>query len=176
MPEIDGKTVLRNIRSSIRDNNISVIIFSAVDDVNKRVELLNLGANDFFNKCGSIDELVARINVQCRNDILIEAKQDNCKIDIMNKSLLLFGKEIKMTLTELQIVNLLINNKSRYVSRDTFQKRIYNYYESDIYHPFDAAIHRIRTKVKKYTDKDLILSHRNKGWKLNYDLINITKK
>jgi len=67
MPDIDGITVLKKIRSNQQISDIPIFILTGVTDVENKVSGLNAGADDYLTKPFEVEELVARVNVILRN-------------------------------------------------------------------------------------------------------------
>ena len=64
LPGKNGEEIIKELKQK---NNVPIIIMSAIEDVNKKVDLLSLGANDYITKPFNNDELIARIKVQLRD-------------------------------------------------------------------------------------------------------------
>ena len=67
MPDIDGITVLKKIRSNQKIYDIPIFILTGITDVENKVSGLNAGADDYLTKPFEVEELVARVNVILRN-------------------------------------------------------------------------------------------------------------
>ena len=75
MPDTDGRIICQQLRQDPRTANIPIIIVSAIEKLEKRIELLKLGANDYITKPFSVDELKARATIQIELSHLRQAKQ-----------------------------------------------------------------------------------------------------
>ena len=64
LPGKNGEEIIKELKSK---NNVPIIVTSAIQDINKKVNLFELGANDYITKPFNNDELLARIKVQLRN-------------------------------------------------------------------------------------------------------------
>ena len=64
LPGKNGEEIIRELKNK---NNVPVIVMSAIQDIDKKVDLFDLGANDYITKPFHNDELLARIKVQLRD-------------------------------------------------------------------------------------------------------------
>ena len=64
LPGKNGEEIIRELKN---ENNVPVIVMSAIQDIDKKVDLFDLGANDYITKPFHNDELLARIKVQLRD-------------------------------------------------------------------------------------------------------------
>lgn len=124
MPEMDGLTVLAKIRES---SSMPVIILSARGDEVDKVSGLKLGADDYLVKPWSLNELLARIEVQKRH-IRTEAGNEaaivsgNLKMDFNNGIIEKNGQMINLNAKEYHILKFFAENKGKVVTK----KQIYN--------------------------------------------------
>lgn len=124
MPEMDGLTVLAKIRES---SSMPVIILSARGDEVDKVSGLKLGADDYLVKPWSLNELLARIEVQKRH-IRTEAGNKavivsgNLKMDFNNGIIEKNGQMINLNAKEYHILKFFAENKGKVVTK----KQIYN--------------------------------------------------
>lgn len=93
LPGKNGEDIIKELKQK---NNVPVIVMSAIEDVNKKIDLFSLGANDYITKPFNNDELIARIKVQLRDNntfsnILkfkdIELNKNNFSVECNNKEI-----------------------------------------------------------------------------------------
>ncbi|MCX4326742.1 MAG: response regulator transcription factor [Lachnospiraceae bacterium] len=168
LPGLPGDEVLKNIR---KDSNVPVIVLSAKDELDTKVDLLTLGANDYMVKPFELKELKARVLVQLRDnkkDVkdngIIEF--NNLKYDLQKKQISVGGKNIPFTVHELRIIELLLRHPGQVFSKN----EIYEYAWDDYYIGEDKTINvhisNIRQKIKKVTDTEYIETVWGLGFKL----------
>ncbi|MCI9080082.1 MAG: response regulator transcription factor [Lachnospiraceae bacterium] len=167
LPGMSGDEVLKNIR---KKNNVPVIVLSAKDELDTKVDLLTLGANDYMTKPFELKELEARALVQLRDNKIehdsgiIEFNQ--LKYDIQKKQVSINGENIQLTVHELKIMELLLRHPGQVFSKN----EIYEYAWNDYYIGEDKTINvhisNIRQKIKKITDTEYIETVWGLGFKL----------
>ena len=129
LPGKNGVEICREIRQISR---IPIIILSARESEDDKVELLELGADDYVSKPFSSRELVARITAVAKR---AEEKKETLKkdkvvtfgnitLDTKNYQTYLAGEEVKMTKTEFAILEYLIKNANRVIKRESLMKNI----------------------------------------------------
>ena len=167
LPGMSGDEVLKNIR---KKSGVPVIVLSAKDELDTKVDLLTLGANDYMTKPFELKELEARALVQLRDNKtthdgeIIEFNQ--LKYDIQKKQVSINGKNIQLTVHELKILELLLRHPGQVFSKN----EIYEYAWDDYYIGEDKTINvhisNIRQKIKKVTDSEYIETVWGLGFKL----------
>lgn len=167
LPGMSGDEVLKNIR---KKSSVPVIVLSAKDELDTKVDLLTLGANDYMTKPFELKELEARALVQLRdnktghNGGIIEFKQ--LKYDMQKKQVSISGENIPLTVHELKIMELLLRHPGQVFSKN----EIYEYVWDDYYIGEDKTINvhisNIRQKIKKVTDTEYIETVWGLGFKL----------
>lgn len=167
LPGMSGDEVLKNIR---KKSSVPVIVLSAKDELDTKVDLLTLGANDYMTKPFELKELEARALVQLRDNKtghsggIIEFKQ--LKYDIQKKQVSISGENIPLTVHELKIMKLLLRHPGQVFSKN----EIYEYAWDDYYIGEDKTINvhisNIRQKIKKVTDTEYIETVWGLGFKL----------
>lgn len=167
LPGMKGEDVLKHIN---KNNNIPIIVVSAKDELDTKVDLLSLGAEDYITKPFEIRELIARVFVQLRRN---DKKSDNFIIEYkdmkLNKNtyeVYLKNKLLNLTRQEYKILELLLENKDKVFSKE----EIYEYAWNELYIGEDKTINvhisNIRSKIKKITDEPYIETVWGIGFKI----------
>lgn len=171
LPGMKGEQVLEAIR---KEYKIPVIIVSAIDDLDRKVDLLTLGAEDYITKPFELKELIARVSVQLRRG---QATTNNGteNEDLLHKELrmnmstyevTIRGEQISLTRQELRILELLLKHPNKVFSK----QEIYEYAWDDYYVGEDKTINvhisNIRSKIKKVCEEDYIDTVWGIGFKL----------
>lgn len=163
LPGMDGETLLPKLKEL---KAVPVIVASAKDSLDSKVNLLTMGAEDYITKPFEIPELLARVAVQIRRFSGNEKQPGNSEANILNyKELTLDlnsftasvkGTDIPLTKHEFKILELLISNPQRVYSKQD----IYDYAWDDIYIGEDKTINvhisNIRKKLKAVSDSEYI--------------------
>lgn len=163
LPGMDGETLLPKLKEI---KNIPVIVASAKDGLDSKVNLLTMGAEDYITKPFEIPELLARVAVQIRRfsgtekqAVTSEANSLNYKeltLDLNSFTASVNGTDIPLTKHEFKILELLISHPQRVYSKQD----IYDYAWEDIYIGEDKTINvhisNIRKKLKTVSDSEYI--------------------
>ncbi len=190
LPGKNGETVLYEIK---KERNMPVIVLSAKDSIDSKVELLRSGAEDYMTKPFDIKELMIRVEVQLRRyrelisvktgDVSMNTagRNDSAKkapttenilkygeIEMNQESygVLVAGSPIELTKHEFRILEMFIKNPDRAFSKQA----IYDYAWDDSYLGEDKTINvhisNIRKKIKAVTDTEYIDTVWGIGFKL----------
>lgn len=158
LPGLNGEEVLSQLRQL---QSVPVIVISAKDSLDSKVNLLNAGAEDYITKPFEIQELVARVGVQIRRS----SDGDHARNILQYKGLTLDtdaftarveDQEIPLTKQEFKILELLLSHPSKVHSK----QEIYDYAWDDYYIGEDKTINvhisNIRKKLKAAADTEYI--------------------
>ena len=133
LPFISGEEVCKKIRGV---SDVPIIVITAKDDIRNKVELLDMGADDYITKPFDIEELFARIRVSLRNKKDFKIKNtliyDNLKIDLSSKTLYKDDEPISLTKTEYNLMEFFMINKEICVTREKVIEELWGFdYEGD---------------------------------------------
>lgn len=168
LPGMSGEKLLPQLQEICP---VSVIVLSARDSLDSKIDLLSAGAEDYMTKPFEIRELIARVGVQLRRHAGKEAssKQLTYKSLVLNPeemSARLSGQAISFTKQEFRILELLMQHPSRVFTKQD----IYNCAWDDIYIGEDKTINmhisNIRKKLKAVTSENYIETVWGIGFKL----------
>lgn len=168
LPGLTGEELLPKLRGL---NATPVIVLSAKDSLDSKIDLLNAGAEDYMTKPFELDELVARVNVQIRR---FSAKSETETISHKGLTLTpseltaqLDGKEIAFTKHEYKILELLVKNPTRVFSKQD----IYDYAWEDYYIGEDKTVNmhisNIRKKLRAFSEENFIETVWGIGFRLS---------
>ena len=144
LPSMEGNEVCKNVR---KISKVPIIVVSAKNNVEEKVDLLKSGAIDYVTKPFDFLELEARININIRKEKISEIIYKTLKLNMENYSAYLENNLILLTKTEFELVKLLIENKEEIVSRDKIVEKIWGWEASD--NLLDSTIKKIRQKLGK---------------------------
>lgn len=169
LPGMTGEEVLAKIRQC---SDMPVIVLSAKDELDSKVDMLTLGANDYMTKPFEIKELEARILVQLRQKSHSSPENEplahrELVFDSLKMEVRIADMPLPLTAHELKIMELFIRNPGRVFSKN----EIYSYAWEDEYLGEDKTIHvhisNIRQKIKKISpDAEYIETVWGLGFKL----------
>lgn len=166
LPQISGLEVLRRIR---KDSQLPVILLTARDAVTDKVSGLDMGADDYITKPFAIEELLARIRVCLKHrrtdapavDILTSGK---LRLDISSRRVTYDGSDIQLTNREFILLQVLLENKSIVLSRDTLLTRVWGYDYMGETNIVDVYIYYLRNKIDDVFGEKIIETVRGVGY------------
>jgi len=151
LPDIEGIEIIRQVRSF---SNLPIIVVSAHDQDNDKVEALDAGADDYLTKPFSVKELLARIRVLFRrvdtpkNETTIY-KVGELEIDNEKHKVMLEGIEIHFTPMEYEVLMLLVKNAGKVLTHKYILKEVWGSdFESDL-QSVRVFMANIRRKLEK---------------------------
>ena len=126
LPDIDGIDVVRGIRGWSR---VPIVILSVRDAESDKVEALDAGADDYVTKPFGMDELLARLRAAIRRSTPDEAEPvietDAFTIDLASRSVNRDGRPVHLTPTEWGLVEVLVRNAGRLVTREVILRTVW---------------------------------------------------
>ena len=165
MPHADGFAVLKELRKLKK--NTPVLFLTARDSIEDRVTGLDSGANDYLVKPFSFEELLARIRVLTREkhgfteNILSIA---DLSLNLSSHTVTRGGTEINLTSKEYQLLEYLLYNKEKVLSREKIDNHIWNYDYEGGTNVIDVYIRYLRKKIDDGFPTKLIHTVRGAGY------------
>ena len=164
LPKLDGLTLLRRLRKA--GSQARVFFLSARKEVSDRVMALQAGADDFLVKPFSFDELRARINALLRRpqELLDRLSVDDLVLDRLRHQVTRAGKSITLTQREYAVLEYLMRNAGRTVTRTMVVEHVWNLGFEGLTNIVDVYINYLRTKIDQGFGKPLIHTTRGVGY------------
>ncbi len=164
LPNMSGEAVCLEVRKQYP--NLPVIILTAKDSISDIVGGLNLGADDYITKPFVADELLARIKARLRQTDNGDVKLKVADLELDNTSLEVKrgGKQIQLTPQEFKLLQYLMSNKGRILTRDMILNRVWLYSQDIETRVVDVYMGYLRKKVDNGYDKKLLHSVRGFGY------------
>jgi two-component system copper resistance phosphate regulon response regulator CusR len=166
LPKLDGLTVLRKLRKS---GSVARILFlSARKEISDRIMALQAGADDFLVKPFSFDELNARVGALLRRptELLDKITVDDLVLDRMRHSVSRAGKLIGLTQREYAVLEYLMRNAGRTVTRTMVVEHVWNLGFEGLTNIVDVYINYLRTKIDQGSSNPLIHTVRGVGYSI----------
>jgi two-component system OmpR family response regulator/two-component system response regulator QseB len=163
LPKRDGVEVLRQARS--RGDATPVLVLTARDGVDDRVEGLDLGADDYLLKPYEMRELLARMRaVIRRRDGSAHSMIGNAmvQLDLTTREVLVEGERAQLSAREFALLHALLERPGAILSREQLENRIYGWGEEVSSNAVDVLIHGMRRKL----GPDTIRNVRGLGWRV----------
>lgn len=170
LPEIDGLTILQNLRKLA--NNTPVIIISARDAVDDRIKGLDCGADDYLVKPFALTELLARVRSRTRQRYGVKSPEieiGDLTINTLTKRVSINGLEVKLTSREYSLLEYLAVRSGEVVSRQDIWDHVYEYYENASSNTVDVYVGYLRKKLKSASPHRYLHTRRGHGYLLEYE-------
>ena len=172
LPDIDGFEVCKTLRNDTTTKDYPIIMLTAKGDDRDKIEGLSLGADDYITKPYNAEELILRIN-----NLLTRSKKykennglkkiKELEVDYLKREVKVKGKLVKLTFSEYQILNLLIENPGKVFTKKELNKIIFNINEEVESRTIDTHVHNLRKKLK--SSGNLINTIRSVGFIFKVD-------
>ena len=157
LPKLDGIQVCQRIRES---SNVPIIMLTAKGEDMDKILGLEYGADDYMTKPFNIQEVKARIKTILRRasqPVAAEKKKilrvRDLEVNIVNRSVTLGGKEVRLTAKEFDLLQLFINNRGKVFSREAMLETVWKYDYMGDARTVDVHIRRLREKIERNTSQ-----------------------
>lgn len=168
LPKVDGITILKELRKE--DHDVKVIMLTAKAELDDRLLGFANGANDYVPKPFHIDELIARVNAQLNIGRTVDEtlKYGDLILDYLSSEISsdISGESISVNNKEFQLLEYLMNNPERILSREMIYDRIWGMESDALSNNLEAYMSFVRKKLKMIGSKVSIKTIRNMGYKL----------
>jgi DNA-binding response OmpR family regulator len=169
LPDGSGLELLRELKKQNKSDG--VLILSARNSLDDKLEGLNLGADDYLTKPFHFSELIARVRSIVRRkkfdgNALLEI--GNIRVDVTNQSITIRDESVTLNRKEFAILMYLISNKGRLVSKTALAEHVWgdNIDESDNFEFIYSQIKNLRKKMNDLDSGIEIQSIYGVGYKL----------
>lgn len=167
MPGTDGMQVLRTLRS--RETKPRVLVLSARDHVEDRVEALNLGADDYLVKPFAFDELLARLMALSRrsaSEASPELSHGRLRLDTARQIARVDDLVLQLTAKEYALLELLMRRKGHVMNRATIFSHLYETESSASERVIEVLMSTLRQKLAIAGIENLVETRRGFGYVL----------
>ena len=169
LPSLDGLGVLRTLRAS--DNRTPVLILSALGEVDDRVEGLRAGGDDYLVKPFAFSELHARIEALLRRAVPEDQPQTHFQVgdlelDLLTREVTRAGKKVPLQPREFRLLEYLMRHAGQVVTRTMLLEHVWDYHFDPQTNVIDVHISRLRQKIDRGFDTELLQTVRGAGYTL----------
>lgn len=168
LPGMNGLDIL----SSIRKNGIScpVLLLTAKDEISDKVKGLDSGADDYLTKPFAMEELLARIrSLSRRTDHAINdntLSYSDITLNLQTYELSCGGNSLALGLKEFSIMEYLLNNPNKVISKEKMIEKIWGYDSDAEYNNVEVYISFLRKKLRHIHSGTSIKTVRGVGYRL----------
>lgn len=149
LPDMTGNQVLQRLRK--KQSNTPVIVLTARDEIKDRIELLDLGADDYMTKPVDFGELEARCRAllrrsqgQAQNVI----EYGNVSLDLQACTVTVDNKMIELKQREFRLLEVLISHTGRVLSKEALIEHLYNFNENPNSSVIEIYVARLRKTLQ----------------------------
>lgn len=168
LPNVDGLKILQTMRAS--GDPTPVLILSALGDVDNRVKGLRAGGDDYLAKPFAFSELLARVEALSRRKAPVQETAAlslaDLEMNLITRTVTRAGRPIELTVREFGLLEYLLRNAGRVVSRSMLLEAVWDYNFDPQTNIIDQHVSRLRQKVDKGFDTALIHTVRGMGYSL----------
>lgn len=164
---LDGYEVCKRIRHS--KITTPILMLSAKSAIEDKVELLNVGADDYLTKPFSFEELLARIRVQLRKKEHVDniLRIANLEVNVTSKRVKRGEDIITLTAKEYALLEYLMRHHDALVEENTLLETIFSFEKTVNSNILNVYMYRLRSKIDKHYEPKLIKTYRNQGFMLS---------
>lgn len=171
LPGMDGLTLIETMRR--RNINTPVLILSARQSVDDRIQGLQRGGDDYMVKPFSFSELLARVQALIRRDqknsqpMLL--KVGSLEMDLLKHEVCRAGQKIDLPAKEYALLEYMMRHPGMVVSKTAILERVYDYSFDPQTNVVDVLVCRLRNKIDKDFEDKMIHTVRGMGYVLKTD-------
>lgn len=168
LPGKNGEEIIHDLKNK---KQVPIIVISAILDIDKKVDLLKLGADDYITKPFNNKELLARIEVGLRHkvdnkeEIILRFK--DIELNKSNYTVICNGKNVNLSKIEFEILRVMFESQSQVFTKNNLIERVWNDEESADDNTLNVHISRIRNKLKEANPKEEYIET---VWSIGYKL------
>ena len=167
LPTYNGLKVCQQVR--IHKKELPILMLTALGTVSDKVQGFENGADDYLTKPFHFEELLARINALTRRRAFVPGKTykaGDLEVDCDKSIVIRNGKEILLTSKEFTLLEILIANKDKVLSRSEIAEKVWGINFDRGTNLIDVYINYLRTKIDKNHSKKLIQTVIGRGYVL----------
>ena len=169
LPDGDGKNVIRRTREW---SDVPIIVLSAREREAEKIELLDLGADDYVNKPFAAGELMARMRTALRHRMQRQAEVPvlhvgDLDVDSVRRRVLREGKELKLTPKEFELLSFLARHAGRVVTHKQILAAVWGPAHSEDTQYLRVYVGQLRQKIEATPhDPRIILTEPGIGYRI----------
>ncbi|HSJ36174.1 MAG TPA: response regulator transcription factor [Acidimicrobiia bacterium] len=168
MPEVDGLEVARRLRA--RKDRVPILMLTARTEVSDRVAGLEAGADDYLIKPFALDELLARMRALLRRSGVTghqgPLEVADLVLDPATRRVTRGGRELELTKTEFDLLELFLHNAGIVLTRDIIYERVWGFDFTTSSNSIDVYVGYLRRKAEAGDEPRLIHTVRGVGYVL----------
>jgi two-component system OmpR family response regulator len=169
LPNVDGLTIIQTHRGA--ENKTPILILSALSEVDDRVKGLKAGGDDYLVKPFAFVELLARIEAIHRRQessaTQTRLKVSDLEMDLLAHKVTRAGESFNLQPREYKLLEYLMKHAGQVVTRTMLLENVWEYHFDPQTNVIDVHISRLRQKIDKGFDHQLLTTVRGAGYMLH---------
>ncbi len=170
LPDLDGITICKRVREV---SDVPIILLTAKDDIQDKVNGLDIGADDYVTKPFNIQELMARIRNALRKHEPKKVDESGSGERLQVGELVMYpsryevtayGKEVQLTKKEYMLLEYLMRNKRNVLTREQILQEVWGYDYTGDTNVVDVYIRYLRAKIDEKFNHKFIFTVRGVGY------------
>lgn len=166
LPSMDGLTLVKNLRDA--EHQEPILFLSALGEVDDRVKGLKAGGDDYLVKPYAFSELLARIEalVRRRSPEQVETRLQvgDLQMDLLSRDVSRQGQQINLQPREFRLLEYLMRHAGQTVTRTMLLENVWDYHFDPQTNVIDVHISRLRAKIDKNFEPNLLNTVRGAGY------------
>ncbi|MEI8297451.1 MAG: response regulator transcription factor [Pseudomonadota bacterium] len=171
LPKLDGLEIVRQLRAA--GSTVPILILSALDEVDERVQGLRAGGDDYLAKPYHLAELAARLDALARRQAESgptgKLRIADLELDSRARKVVRAGRKIDLTTREFQLLEFLMRHTGQVVTRTMILEGVWDYHFDPKTNVIDVHISRLRQAIDKGFESQLLHTVRGAGYTLTED-------
>lgn len=169
LPKRDGLSIIAELRRG--SHSTPVLILSALDAVDERVEGLTAGGDDYLTKPYALNELIARLEALVRrahpehSSVLLHV--GDLRLDLLKRKVTRSGVRINLQPREFRLLEYLMRHAGQVVTRTMLLENVWDYHFDPQTNVIDVQISRLRSKIDKDFELSMLYTVRGAGYRLS---------
>ncbi len=150
LPNKSGLEIIRHLRGS--GSALPIVVITARSEIDDKVSLFDLGADDYLVKPFDVRELVARLTATIRRTNGIPSNTvhiGNASIDMNAHKLVIGGETVECNRREFNLLKILVNHLDKAVAKETLMNRLFDINDEVSFNALEVYISRLRRKLRK---------------------------
>ena len=169
LPGLDGLSVAKTLRGA--KNRTPLLLLTALGGVEDRIEGLNAGADDYLVKPFAFGELSARINALGRRPQMADKptvlRAGDLEMDLLTRRVTRAGQVIDLVPREFALLEHLLRRRGRVQTRTMLLEAVWDIHFDPQTNVVETHVSRLRAKVDKPFDSELIITVRGAGYRID---------
>lgn len=171
LPGMDGMTIVQRLREA--GQQTPILILSALGEVEDKVKGLQAGADDYLGKPFAFAELIARLTAITRRptresgEAILTIQVADLRVDLLSRTVQRGGAVIDLQPREFRLLEYLMRHQDQVVTRTMLLENVWDYHFESQTNIIDVHISRLRRKIDKGFEPQLIRTVRGAGYKLS---------